>query len=114
MKKLILILMVLFTTIVSAQKQYSIYATQSADWNGSIWVYGEEKENDMKLIVHGRTALITDQAKSSYYCYKEKDENSFYAWDEKNRKCIVYFTSLQGQSLIGIMYDDFLIRYFYQ
>ena len=60
MKKLLFILMVLFTTSISAQSEYHIYATQSANWYGSTWVYEDLKENDMTLTIKGKIILIND------------------------------------------------------
>jgi hypothetical protein len=113
MKKLIFVLMVLCASIVSAQTKYSIYATHSADWDGTNWVYGELHKNTMTLTLHGKTVLVNDQASSSYYCYKEIDSTSFYAFDEKNKKCIVYFDVANGHAYMGVMYTTFLIRYYY-
>jgi hypothetical protein len=114
MKKLIFILMVLFTTVVSAQKQYTIYATQSADWDGSEWVYNDLKSNSMVLTIQGKAVLINDKAHSSYFCHTSNGESSYKAYDEKNRKCLINFIIEDQYSVLTVMYNDFLIRYFYQ
>jgi hypothetical protein len=115
MKKLIFILFVMISsTVLSAQKQYQIYANQTGDWNGKSWKFSDIKEVNMTLTVQGRAVLISDMANSSYYCYANKDENTFYAYDEKNRQCFIIFNSDEGWNLIGVVYDNFLVRYFYR
>lgn len=106
--------MVLFTISVSAQDKYHIYAIQAAHWYGSNWGYEDLKEIDMTLTIQGKVVLINDKAHSSYYCYANNDATSFYAYDEKSRKCLIYFNNFSGYTCIVIMYDDFLIRYYYQ
>jgi hypothetical protein len=115
MKKLIFILMVLCASIVStAQTNYRIYATDSAFFDGTDFVYGEIHKSTMTLTIKEQTAvLVNGQTSSTYYIYKEIDSNSFFAHDEKDKKCIIYFDVAYKSAYIEIIYTTFKIRYYY-
>jgi len=45
---------------------------------------------------------------------QNKDEKTFYAYDEKNRQCFIIFNSDEGYYMIAVVYDEFTVRYFYR
>lgn len=114
MKKLLVILMVLVTTALSAQDYYHVYTSQSASWNGYSWQYDNAKSNNLTITMKGSLLLINDQAHSTYYCYSYDGDNSWQALDEKQRRCLIIITHGEGYSCLCVMYNDWLIRYYYR
>lgn len=109
-----LILMVFVASTISAQSYFNVYATQSAHWNGYNWAYEEVKDNTMTITMKGYIIFVSDQAESYYHCSGNNGDGSFYATDEKGRKCMIYISKAFNEyPYVSVIYNDFLIRYYY-
>ena len=105
--------MVLVSTVLSAQTYRKVHSTQSANWNGNTWIYDDVESTDLVITMKGKTVLINDQAHSTYYCYAYNKNDSWFAFDEKDRKCLLSISSVDDDMCLTVMYGDVLIRYFY-
>jgi hypothetical protein len=110
--------LILLSAIVSqAQHTYRIYNTGRVNYNSyqRDWVNEEPIPTQMRLTIHGKLILISDQAKSSYTTINDaqsqvlKDGTMVFIWDaldEKYRDCVVkmmLFPS-EGKGLFFVYY----------
>lgn len=118
MKNLLITLIFLFTIEqFKAQERLSSYALQIGHWNEFIQDFNWEnvKYCDVGFLIQGDIIIANDEAKSTYYTYNNFDQselvNSWEAFDEGRRKCIV--TMMFGKtSYFIVTYSDICYRYF--
>lgn len=119
MKKIILILIIVLTSLVNiAQESIESYALQVGHWNKYLedFVYEEVKTCDVKFLLQGDVIIANDAAKSIYYTYEtiHNDElaASWKAFDEERRNVVVSLYFGKELSVFTVIYDDVCYKYF--
>jgi len=121
MKKIFLSLIVSITIFSSAISQTVIksFANQSATWSDYYgeWIYGDVNNVQINFLLQQNVIIARDRASSTYTTFDIIEQNDNYsAWeaiDNKGENCVVHIGLLNGYKVLMIMYQDYLIRYYY-
>lgn len=118
MKKLLLLIVFCFMFLCSiAQNVLNSYAIEIGRWDSRIdnWAWDPAKECDIKFLLQGDIIIADDAAKSTYFTYKQTEEDDHYgvwlAVDEKKRECVVGLYFDPKISYLVVIYDQIAYRY---
>jgi len=118
MKKLFLILVLVFVSLVSnAQETINTYAVEFGVWDtdNKEWVWDEAIETDISFTMKGMYLYASDAAESTYFLYdKLMDKRNYISWlalDEEQLECVITITTLDNAAYVIVMYDDTCYRY---
>lgn len=118
MKKLLLTIIIIFTSLVSiAQEVLQSYALEVGHWDSYYQEYNWEriKVCDVRFILQGDVIIANDEAESTYYTYETiiatDASASWNAFDEQKRKCIVSLVN-GDESVFIVIYNDICYRYY--
>lgn len=118
MKKLFLILALVFVSLVSnAQQTIDTYAVEFGVWDteNEEWVWDEAIETDISFTMDGKYLYASDVAESTYFLYdKLMDKRNYISWmalDESQLECVITISTLDDGAYVIVMYDDTCYRY---
>lgn len=118
MRKLFLILALVFVSLVSnAQQTIDTYAVEFGVWDtdNKEWVWDEAIETDISFTMKGMYLYASDVAESTYFLYdKLMDKRNYISWmavDEEQIECVITISTVDDQPFVIVMYDDTCYRY---
>jgi hypothetical protein len=125
MKKLIILLLVLYTNISTAQSDGSIYMVASGPWNTYTQKFDlTYRDVNMSFRLEKSVVYINDAAHSVYITENSIVEQNDYrafimSWDardERNRRCKIFIGQdhSDGEKSLIVSYSDHMFQYFYR
>ena len=121
MKKLLLILVLLFTVNSFSQSVVNTFANQIGMWNSKTSQYSwyPITDADITFTIQNGYIMVSDDNRSVYEAIKKESlsdtEAVWSAIDESDEECtIVLKYNKDGDDMIIIIYDTFCIRYYFE
>ena len=117
MKKLITTILFCIITLI-VQAQFTSNAVVRGVNNGEGYEWGSFKSTDISINIKGNLISVSDISRSRYTTTElikddvVKKEASWYAFDEKNNKCVVKLTAHDGKKMMFfVFYDNIAFGY---
>lgn len=121
MKKLLLVLVLLFSLNSFSQSIINTYAAQIGYWNERIDEYNWETivKVNIKFTIQNGYVFSTDKNNSVYEVVKlESSEGTQGVWsaiDDRDEECIIIIKyNEDGNNIFVIVYDTFCIKYYFK
>ena len=121
MKKLLLVLGLLFTVNSFSQSVVNTFANQIGMWNSKTSQYSwyPITDADITFTIQNGYIMVSDDNRSVYEAIKKESlsdtEAVWSAIDESDEECtIVLKYNKDGDDMIIIIYDTFCIRYYFE
>lgn len=117
MKKLIITITLCFIVFITNAQYISKLAAKGLN-NGTNYSWDKPQATYLKVNIKGNYISISDESRS-FYTVTElildntfKKESSWYALDERNKKCVIKFTTHDNENItLYVFYDNIAFCY---
>jgi hypothetical protein len=120
MKKLILMLMLTMTSLISnAQTTIDAYASEFGIWDSEQeeWLWEDFKPCEITFFLEENRIYANDLAGSVYFLYdrivNKREYISWLAIDEEQADCTITISSSKDGTYLIVIYDDICYRYYW-